>query len=330
MGIPMPDRPTVLFLTYFFPPLQAVGAIRAASIAKHLSRVGWEVSVVTPAPDLWQACDDPERTAAEIRDWGVRMIHTGHRWRCLSSGSLKRSNRRDGARWLMEAVPRFLARRMRIDEMIGWYPEAERACAQLRPGEVDVVMATGSPFGAFGIAERLARRLECPYVLDYRDLWSGNPHNRRGRGARRERTEQRLLTGCAALSVVSSSMARYLGDRFGVAEKVHVIPNGYDPDDFASIEPTPFDHLAIVYAGQFLPPKRDAGPLMRMLRQVAESQPTRTWRFHYYGPSGDHVCQAAKIHNVEQLVELHGVTPRRQCLAAIRGANRRGGRGVGR
>ena len=40
---------------------------------------------------------------------------------------------------------------------------------------------------------------------------------------------------------------------FGIKNKVHIIPNGYDIDEYAHIEATEFDHIAIVYAiGQIL------------------------------------------------------------------------------
>jgi glycosyltransferase involved in cell wall biosynthesis len=315
----MNRKPRLLFLSFYSPPLHAVASVRTGNIAKHLSRIGWDVSVVAPDPSLWQSPDDMERVAAEMDRWGAHMIYTGHRWRCLSSGHLKRSYRH-GIRWFLEGIPRLVARTMSVDEMVGWYPEAERACAKLRPGDVDVVLATGGPFGAFRVAQGLARRLRCPYVLDYRDLWTGNPHAHSRDRDGDQTAERRLLEGCTAVSVVSPSIAQYLSHRFGVTEKVHVIPNGYDPADLESIEPMAFGHLATVYAGGFFPPKSDAGPLMRTLRRLAELEPVRPWRFHYYGPSDVHVREAAKVHGVGQMVEVHGMVPRRECLAAIRGA----------
>jgi glycosyltransferase involved in cell wall biosynthesis len=315
----MKRKPRLLFLAFAFPPMRTVASVRAANVAKFLSRLGWDVSVVTPHPSLLQSPDDPSRVAAELEQSGIRMIYSGHRWRCLSTGHLKRTYRR-GLKWLLEGIPRRLAKAMHIDEMVGWYGEAERSCAKLQPGDVDVVLATGGPFGAFQIAERLGRRLQCPYVLDYRDLWTGNPHTQSAWWERHRNVEQRLLTGCAAVSVVSPSMAGCLGEHFNVAEKVHVIPNGYDPADLDSIEPISFGHFAIVYAGLFLPPKRSAHPLMQALRRLAELEPARPWRFHYYGPCEDHVRESATACGVQDRVELHGTVPRRQCLAAIRGA----------
>ncbi|MBN1394466.1 MAG: glycosyltransferase [Pirellulales bacterium] len=315
----MSERKKLLFLAFSFPPLQAVSSVRAANVAKHLGMLGWDVAVVTPDPRLWQSPDDMEQADEEIRSWGVRTIHTGHRWRWLSSGHVKRSYRR-GVRWFMEGVPRWISKKLHVDEMIGWYGEAERACAKLQPGDIDIILATGSPFGSFRVAQRLGRRLQCPFVLDYRDLWTDNPHVSRARRGHCRRIERQLLEECAAVSVVSPSMKQCLGEMSGLGGKIHVIPNGFDPADFENVKAAGFDHFAIVYAGQFLPPKRSARPLMQALRRLTELGPARPWRFHYYGTTESHVREAAAACGVEDHVVLHGKVPRRQCLAAIRGA----------
>jgi glycosyltransferase involved in cell wall biosynthesis len=314
----MPDRPKLLFLTFAFPPLHCMASVRTVNIARQLSGIGWDVSVVTPHPSVWELADAPDRVAADLDHWGVRMIYTGYRWRCLSSIFVKRSNH--GVAWFMGGIARRLAKQMGVDERIGWYQEATRACSRLTPRQVDVIMVSGKPFGSFRVAQRLSQKLGRPYVLDYRDLWTGNPHSYPSQRERHARVEKQLLDGCSAVSVVSPSMARYLEDRFGVAGKVNVIPNGYAPSDFADVAPASFGHFAIVYTGTFYPPKRDAEPLMRALSRLAEIGPARPWRFHYYGEQADHVREAARRQGVEQHVELHGVVPRRQCLAAVRGA----------
>jgi glycosyltransferase involved in cell wall biosynthesis len=313
-------KPRLLFLAFSFPPMHAVSAVRAGNIAKYLSRTGWDVAVVTPNPTLLQRADDSDRVAAEFDKWGVQRIYTGHRWGCLSAGYLRGLSYRRDVKWLLEGISRRIARAMGIDGMIGWYREAERACARLGPGDVDIVMATGGPFGAFGVAQRLGRRLRCPHVLDYRDLWNGNPHSNYATQGRCEEIEQKLLQDCTAISVVSESMAKWLGDRFGVSEKVHVIPNGYAPDDFEGIAPARYDHFSMVYTGIFYPPKRSVDPLMQALRRLREIVPTGPWRFHYYGPNEDHVRKSAQTYGVERQVEMYGVVPRRECLSAIRGA----------
>jgi glycosyltransferase involved in cell wall biosynthesis len=314
----MSHKLRLLFLTFAFPPLHCMASVRTANIAKQLSNIGWDVSVVTPHPSLWQSPDAPDRVAAELDHSGIRMIYTGYRWRCLSSLFVKRPCQ--GVGWFVGGIARRFAKQVGIDPRIGWYQEATRACSKLTPEQVDVIVVSGKPFGSFRVAQRLSQKLGRPYVLDYRDLWTGNPHSPPSQQERDACIEKRLLDGCSAVSVVSPSMARCLEQRFGVAGKVDVIPNGYAPSDFADVTPASFGHFAIVYTGTFYPPKRDIEPLMKALTRLAQIGLARPWRFHYYGAQGDYVQEAARRHGVERYVELHGMVPRHQCLEAVRGA----------
>src|SRR5687768_18594411 len=82
-------RPKLLFLACFFPPVQAIGAVRTRHIAKYLARLGWEITVVTPDPAVWRNVEDAQKVSTELEREGIRRIHTGHRWRCLEPSQLK-------------------------------------------------------------------------------------------------------------------------------------------------------------------------------------------------------------------------------------------------
>jgi glycosyltransferase involved in cell wall biosynthesis len=110
--------------------------------------------------------------------------------------------------------------------------------------------------------------------------------------------------------------------QFGVGKKLHVVPNGYDPEQLCRVEPHDFGHFAIVYAGNFYPPKRVISPVMaalRRLKQTANAQ-TRQWYFHYYGHQETHVREEASRFGVTEHVVLHGKVPWSEALAAVRGA----------
>ena len=312
-------KPKLLFFAFFFPPYRAIASVRSACIAKQLSRIGWDVTVVTPHPSLLQDYDDPEKVRVELERWGVKRLFTGYRWRCLGTYNL-RSYHPGRLRLIWERICRRLARAMGIDELIGWNMEARRACAKLTSRDVDVILATGGAFGIFRVAKKLSETLGRPYVLDYRDLWTGNPHAPARMRERSRNIERELLEGCSAVSVVSPSMAQYLSGRVGMADKVHVVSNGYDPDDFENVVPESFGHFAIVYTGGFYQQKRTAEPLMRALKRLMQFEPPRPWRFHYYGTCGAHVRELARKHGVEDRVELHDQVSRSRCLSAIGGA----------
>src|SRR5215510_10711127 len=78
------SRPKLLFLAWNFPPVQTIASVRTWNIAKHLSRIGWDVTVVTPKTEIWRHLDSVDKANAEIQAEGIRRILTDHYWRFLN------------------------------------------------------------------------------------------------------------------------------------------------------------------------------------------------------------------------------------------------------
>lgn len=315
------NRPKLLFLAYPFPPLQAIGAVRTGNMAKYLARLGWDVTVVTPDPSVWRNVEDFEQVSTELERGGIKRILTGHRWRCLSAQGVKCWNRNVG--WVVGGACRMIARRLGIDPQVGWSQEAERACSHLYPKDVDIILASGSPFVAFRLARQLSDRLGRPYVLDYRDPWTDNHLAERQLGPATVRVEASLLEGCAAVTIASPSWGADLNRRYGVGAKVHVVTNGYDAAEMAAVEPYDFGHCAFVYAGSFYPPKISVSAFLAALKclQLSVNEASRKWYFHYYGAQADHVREQAAHYGLSDRIVLHGRVPRREALSAVKGAN---------
>ena len=314
-------RPRLLFLAYPFPPAPVIASVRTGNIAKYLARLGWGVSVVTADPSVWRNVGNCEKVSMELDREGISRILTGHRWRCLAPDSLNCWNQNLG--WFAGGVCRSIARHIGIEKYVGWFKAAERACSTLSPKDVDVILATGTPFGAFGLAKQLSDRLGRPYVLDYRDPWTGNPHAGRPSRPAAIRKEASLLEGCAAITIVSPSWGEALDRCFGVAGKLHVVPNGYDSGEMAAIKPYDFGHCAIVYTGIFYPPKRIITPFLAALKQLNESlnENSNGWYFHYYGVHENHVREQADRFGLNDRIVLHGNVPRCEALSAVKGAS---------
>ena len=290
------QRPKLLFLACYFPPVHGIACVRTWNIAKYLVRLGWDVTVVTPDPSLWRTVEGLERVSKELEREGIRRILTGHRWRCLSPYDLKCWNQ--GLGWVLGGACRRTANELGLDRSIGWINEAERACGFLAANQIDVILATGSPFASFKLAKRLSDRWGCPYVLDYRDVWPNLGKSRHSERVIRT-TEEALIDGSSAVVAISESL---LSGKGALKSKVHVITNGFDPEEMGQIKPYDFGHFAIVYAGSFYPPQRTITPVMEALKAVKASRIDQRipWRFHYYGPQGDHVRAEAERFGVAQ------------------------------
>lgn len=314
-------RPKLLFLACYFPPVQAIGAVRTGNMARYLARFGWEVTVVTPHSSVWRNADDIGKVSTELEREGIKRILTGHRWRCLVPNHLKCWDQRVG--WVAGGVCRTIAQRLGVDMHVGWIKEAERACSNLSPKDVDLILVSGGPFVGFRLAKSLSVRLRRPYVLDYRDPWTQSRFVDRSPRPATVREEASVLQGCAAVTIVSPSWGTDLDQRYGVGKKVQVVTNGYDPDEMAAVKPYDFGHCAIVYTGTFYHPKIIISPFLAALKCLKESrnETNNEWYFHYYGVQEDYVRQQAAHYGLTDRVVVHGRVPRREALSAVKGAN---------
>jgi glycosyltransferase involved in cell wall biosynthesis len=308
--------PRLLFVTYTFPPALTAGSVRTWNIAKYLARSGWVVTVLTPHPSLWRHVEAPEVMDANLERESIRRLATAHHWPWLAGSSVKRSS--TTVSWLVGGIGRRLLEYVARDGAIGWTRAAQAACSGLPRGEFDLVLASGPSFSAFGLAKRLAQKFGCPYVLDYRDLWSQNLHH----PARFAfYSEASVLAGSSAVTTVSPSWSVMLDRCFGLGGKLHVISNGYDREQLAGVVPHKFDDFAIVYTGTFWPPKRVCSPLMAALSRLRqEHADLPRWTFHYYGKHERHVLEQARQFGVERHVIVHGQVSRGEALAAVKGA----------
>lgn len=310
----------LLLLAYAFPPSRAVGALRAWYMAKHLVRLGWRVTVVTPDPALITGIGDPAKCGEEIRRAGIERILTGHDFTFLQEGYLRQSQ------WLSSLPVRAAARlawlKLGVPREIGWRRPTERACAAIAPGEVDVVIATAPPHFAFRMANDLAAELEARLVVDYRDLWVDNPHGRVRRSRRREMHEKSILGVADGVIVAAPTMQRVLGPRTATGIRSATVLNGYDPEDFGPVPAIAFEDAAVVYAGSIYPPKNSVAPVLRAIQQAngASGRDGRRLRLHYYGPAGAEVEKEAGSIGAFDCLVLHGNVTRQEVIAALKGA----------
>lgn len=317
----MEKRGRVLYIAYLFPPIQSIACVRSGNTAKYLARLGWDVTVVTIPPNASYPEDKSDHISAEIDAAGVRRLHATHPVRSLSQAVIHTS--RFGIRGLVKNAVLKTLSMLGSHRFWGWYLGVLRTCADIKPGQYDVILATGSPWTSFELARKLAKQLQCPYVLDYRDLWAAGAHkNYVANTWSNRRLERRLLRHSAAVSVVSPSMNKSFTEHFGTRDdRVRVITNGFDPDQMEGVKPFDFGHPAIVYAGRsWIPPRRNLEPLARAVKRLDELLPDSDWRFHYYGEDSDYAEAVVSQFGIRARTVIHGRVPRSEVLSAIAGA----------
>jgi glycosyltransferase involved in cell wall biosynthesis len=139
----------------------------------------------------------------------------------------------------------------RVGWMLGGMQVGRRIGEREQPR---AIFATGPPFTAHWLGARLSRELEIPLVLDFRDPWTrANFYPRRPAWARR--IDQRLERDCLLQATRIVTVNEQIRDELRGSvpelppERFVVIPNGFDPADFAGVERRPSPRWTIAHVG---------------------------------------------------------------------------------
>lgn len=328
-------RLAILFVTWFFPPFDTMGALRLGKMAKHFLARGHDVRVVcaeglpygrsvpVEIPDEriyragWIDVNGFPKRVQRVR----RLIQGGGRAPATAAAApvaaapASAPSSADGSP-LRRLRDVYLNLTNLPDPQIGWYPGAlragRRALAGWRP---DLVFASAPPPTALLIGRRLAGIAGVPWVAEYRDRWTEDPYFPPPRWRQwLDRTmEDRVLGSAAAIVTVSEPWAADYVARWG--KPVSVVYNGFDPDDFpAEYDRRPNDPavLDIVYTGVLYGDRRDPSPLFAALALMGEE--AKAVQVHFYGAEPDVLAAKVARHGVAGSVQIHGRVPYREAI----------------
>jgi hypothetical protein len=234
---------------------------RSLKFVKYLPQFGWNPTVVTTGDRRYPVAD--ESLLDEIAG-DVRVIRT-HEWRFVRTvvHYLQVACEVLGLRWLYSAVAW-------PDDAVAWGPPTlARVLREIRRERPDALLTTSAPFTAHFVGMIASAVTGVPWVADFRDEWSTNPHVRAQGG---------LVAWCSRqaeqLFVRRASRVVVVADYFEMAPMATnrrvTITNGVDPDDVPEPTAAPMgsDVFRLAYVGT-LYGQRDAAPVVRALSRLA-------------------------------------------------------------
>ncbi len=123
--------------------------------------------------------------------------------------------------------------------------------------------------------------------------------------------EKRTLRDADALVTVSQPWADRLQSRYP-GKKVFAIANGFDPDDYRSPAPALTREFSITYTGELYQGQRDPTQLFEVLSDLLRegSVLLEDLRVRFYGAVEPWLPILVEKFGLQQVVELHGSTPR--------------------
>lgn len=320
----------LLLVAYEFPPKGGTQSQHAVKMAKSLAG-WWEITVLTvkdpPAPIVDEAMlAEAEQHVDVIRAWSWEPTRLIQVLRRVRRGSAQASGSR-GYSSLSPRAIRLVQSLFFPDEKIGWVGPAVAAAHrahQQRP--FDAMIATGPPYSGYVAALRIAKWLEIPWIADLRDPVVGQYFlSRRSpwHGRYLRKLEDRIVSSAGMVAAATEGMRAAIVARHPRAvDRIFVVPNGFDPDDFDGPAPESHNGFVISYVGAFqatvMPQVFLAAVKMAMAssREFADDV-----RIRFVGPVDPESELQVREAGLEGTVERVGFVPHDSAVMEMRSAD---------
>lgn len=323
-----------LLATANFAPRSGSHPTRTVHLTKFLRQAGHEVRVVTYDEDqqtLYSVRDDSlsQKVPADVQ---VRRIRPGWFHRVL--GGAKRRGGAVGEKKL-QGSRNPLAALMIPDPHFSAQANFVRAIeAEMSEWSADVLLTFAYPFTLTLVGAAVKKKHPGLFwIADYGDPWSGsvvrelaNPSWRRSLDSR---LESKALAHADAITVTTEPTADLYRRQFpDLADRVHVVTMGYDPDDASGIparERTAEekDRIILLHAGRLYGEARDPKPFLEGVEQGLAADPERFSRLRIVllGEVEDSIVADIENSPARELFDLHGWVTVEQSVAWMKAAD---------
>lgn len=295
------EQLSVWLVARAFPPETAIGAERPKKFVRHFSKNGFATTIFT-------VTQNAQEKFCVFNGAPVRRSAP------MFSRYFENSEKRAASPWrrLQLFLPRIIT--AAFDDS-GWtwmyslHRDLEQAWSEgNRP---DVIIATGRPFLTFLTVSYFARKHSVPFVLDYRDAWSRNPHPSHDTWLRRTLLnwlEKRTNKQADGIITVSHLTADALNtDKSPVV--IYNLPDQGYVDELQAYVPQfglmSTDKLVLVYSGT-LYQGRDLDPVCAALATLDSAVLNRI-EVHYCGNSTARALEAFERYGVQDQLISHGI-----------------------
>lgn len=320
----------ILLITGFFPPYCPAATTRAPSFARFLLSEGHDVRVLCPRISHYKPVLQPGFSSSRIHYVDLPDIDAPTKWLKRFTVKLKGARNSQESQTVIPNNPTVYApplwRRilnqlyMEIlhfpDRQWPWIkPALRQADKILASWKPDVIFVSSPPYSQVFAAQRLSRKYNIPWALEYRDTWVVQPYYNYSKARKwlEGRVERNVTKSADAIFCVTELAAKEIA--VALDRPVLCARNGYDAEDFEGLadnRPLDVQKLTILYGGAIYGGKRDPSPLFKALKMLENAE--QRFNVILYTDQQESVLEAVKELGVEQMVSIRGAIRREEFL----------------
>ena len=239
-------------ITYDFPPIGGGGVQRNVKFLKYLTRLGWDTNVLTVKERDFYVFDTT--LLKEIKETKIYKsnsldpVSLSFQLKKIIKSKLKSGSNNHVPKEINEGgfivtAYRFIRKWFLLpDGFGGWIPFAYRkgkkVINEIKP---DILFCTFPvPSNAF-VTYKLWKKFNIPFVVDFRDAWVDDPYTEFPSIFHKKYHkyyENKILKKASRVIVYAEPLKEILEEKYNhLKNKIDVITNGFDPEDFNNLTP---------------------------------------------------------------------------------------------
>ncbi|MDR0874330.1 MAG: glycosyltransferase, partial [Prevotellaceae bacterium] len=304
----------ILIITYYFPPSGGSGVQRWLKFVKYLPKFGWQPVVLTVKPEMANfphidrslEKDIPPEVRVERTDTFeiLNLYKKVSAEKEVPFGNLKDKTS------LLQKISRFIRGNFFLpDPRRGWNKYAyRRACRLIETEKIEYIVTTSPPHSTQLMGLRLKKKFpEIKWIADFRDPWTDIHYykmlyptaiaDRINKNYERkvlETADKVIVTHEGTRNVFLSKSEKIL------PEKIAVITNGFDEDDFLHIKENPQPRFTLTYIGILY----NSNDLKSLLAAFSKMQNRENCRLRFVGQSGSVMAAEIEKYDLKNEVEI--------------------------
>jgi len=287
----------VLIITYYWPPSGGAGVQRWLKFTKYLRDFGWEPIIYTPSNpespinDASLEKDVPkDLTVLKTEIWEPYLFYK----RLIGQKKTDKIN----AAFLTESKKPKRMEKLAVwirgnffipDARVFWVkPSVKYLTDYLQKNPVDAIISTGPPHSMHLIADAVKKKLNIPWMADFRDPWTEIDFYSKLMltplaDGKHKKLELKVLRNADAVVSVGQNwmenlaaiLKRSAPEKFSPKDesRFKVISNGYDPEDYAGIGEVQMDKKFTMAHIGTLDKSRNQPVLWKVLADIVRKNP---------------------------------------------------------
>ncbi|MEA1972135.1 MAG: glycosyltransferase [Candidatus Cloacimonadota bacterium] len=301
----------VLIITYYWPPAGGPGVQRVLKFAKYLPKFGWEPIILTVKNGEYPVID--ESLEKDIPKCNVYKTKTKDLFRFYKKLTGKKTDENIPTHLIAENSKESFANFIRLNLVIpdarkGWISTiVEEGTKIIKQHHPKFIFASSPPHSVQVGAAKLAKKNHLRLISDYRDPWLEIVYYQNQKRSQLTeyfdaKLEKETMNAAYKVVTISKELQKTIQKKVDDENKVKIIPNGFDKEDFINIRIKRNTTFTITYAGVINDERIPFSLLNAMVNLLNQGQQIK---LQFFGKVCSKLSSLVSKKNLEDCVEYN-------------------------